>query len=369
MTRVLIIDDDIDVRDQIATVLLGAYYETHTAVDGQDGVDKALHNPPDLIVCDMMMPNMNGQEVLTELRKHNETATVPFIFLTAVEDRDTVRASMNLGADDYLFKPFQTSDLVRAVSTRLKRQREIVATVEDRLEVLKLRLARTVTHELRTPLGLIITSLQVMSAPNASLPPDEMNQMLELMKRGTDRLSHCIEQMVYATYLTTGVISPTSVAENGLKTVVKDLVEGAMNTAKQFTIREAQNVTLKITVDSEDNMYVKGDTSALRQALAELISNALTFSPRNGNVRISYKKIQDDVRITITDNGPGIPDDRLKEALDWFGQIDRETQEQQGLGLGLPLASQLIEMHGGSLEIRSILHKGTQAVVTLPLMS
>jgi two-component system, sensor histidine kinase and response regulator len=353
-------------RDQIATTLLAAFYETHTAVDGADGVDKALRNPPDLIICDMMMPNMNGQEVLVEVRQHPELASVPFIFLTAVDSINTMRESMNLGADDYLFKPFLPNELLNAVNTRLKYHRQIEATAEQQLEAIKLRLARTITHELRTPLSLIVTSLEAMSMPDMELSKEEAAEMLDTMNRGTKRLGHCIEQMVFATYLTTGVYTADSVARNAIASSVKELVDKAINSAKQFTIRQAEKVDIRLTADSDENVVIQCDPGAMKHALAELVSNALIFSPPGGNVRISYKRLQDDVRIMITDNGQGIPDQDLKEALDWFGQVNREMQEQQGMGLGLPLANQLIAMHNGSLEIRSIVGKGTRAIVTLP---
>jgi signal transduction histidine kinase len=366
MTRILIIDDDFDVRDQVATILLADFYETYTAVDGQDGVNKALQRPPDLIICDMMMPNMSGQEVLAELRKHPETSTIPFIFLTAVDTRDTVRESMNLGADDYLFKPFQVSDLRRTVSARLKHHREILATGEARLETLKLRLARMITHELRTPLSFIVTSLDIISMPGIEMSSEETGEVVQTMRRGANRLSHCIEQLIYVTYLTMGTYLSGTMEERGVSTSVKDMVAKAITSAQQFTLHPAENVTWSVTMDSEDDLFVKCDPNAIKQALAELISNALAFSPPGGNVRISYKRIQHDIRITITDNGEGIPDDNLKEALSWFGQVNRDETEQQGMGLGLPLANQLIAIHNGSLDIRSVPRKGTQVVVTLP---
>jgi two-component system sensor histidine kinase/response regulator len=365
MTRVLIIDDDLEMRDQIAATLLGAYYETHTAIDGRDGVNKALHTPPDLIVCDMMMPNMNGQEVLTELRAHPETAAVPFIFLTAVDERSRVRESMNLGADDYLFKPFLPNDLLTAVSTRLKQRQRVMESAEQQLEGLKLRLARMITHELRTPLSLIVSTLGVLSMDGVNLSPDEMGDMIGTMTNGASRLSHCIEQMVFVTYLTTNTFTPQAVAEHGLPVSTTELIGGAIKMANQFTVRPASNVSVK-WAETSDDLLVRCEPGALKQALAEIISNAMTFSPADGTVRILCKQDGNDARITVTDSGPGIPEGQLKEALSWFGQVNREFYEQQGMGLGLPLANQLVALHGGTMEIRSVVNKGTRVIVTLP---
>lgn len=366
MTRVLIIDDDFDVRDQVATTLLAAYYETYTAVDGQDGVAKALSHVPDLIICDMMMPNMNGQQVLETLRQHPETASIPFIFLTAVDTRTSVRESMDLGADDYLFKPFQVNELLKAVSARLKHHQQIMSTAEQQLELIKTRLARTITHELRTPVGLLVGSLQMLLWTKDEAFSQESLDMLNTMNYGANRLAHVVEQMVFATHLTTGLYSAQMIAEHGIPLEISELIQSAQKSAQQFTVRPAPNVSIKLT-ELQEAWYIKADPGSLKHALAEVISNALAFSPENGTVRISYKQIDHEVRITITDSGEGIPDDKLKEALSWFGQIDRDLKEQQGMGLGLPLAAQLFEIHGGSLEIHSIVGKGTQAVITLPI--
>jgi signal transduction histidine kinase len=366
MTRVLIIDDDLEMRDQIATTLLGAYYETYTAVDGQDGVNKALQSPPDLIVCDMMMPNMSGKEVLMELREHPETATVPFIFLTAVDSRDSVRQSMNLGADDYLFKPLMPGDLLTAVGTRLKQRQRVMENAEQQLEGLKLRLARMITHELRTPLSLIVSTLGILSMDEANFSQEEMDEMLGTMNSGAARLNHCIEQLVYTTHLTTHVFSRESFEAHALPVSTTELVGAAIKMAKQFTVREAERVSVKWH-ESSDDVMVRCEPGALKQAISEVISNAMTFSPPGGTVRILCKQDGNEVRISVTDSGPGIPETKLKEALTWFGQIDREYYEQQGMGLGLPLANQLVALHGGTLEIRSVADKGTRAIITLPI--
>lgn len=366
MTSILIIDDDLDVRDQVATTLLASYYETHTAIDGRDGIEKALSLLPDLIICDMMMPYMDGQSVLTELRQHQETASIPFIFLTAVDGRDTIRASMNLGADDYLLKPFTVTELQKSVSARLKRHQSIVTSTEQQLEDIKLRLARTITHELRTPVGLVSTALQMLQWELKDQLPQDALEIMQTMERGATRIAHVVEQMVYATHLTAGVYTTKSIAENSFSIEVSELLNAANKLARQFTNRQPDNVEVKI-VESKDALLIKADVGALKQALAELISNAIAFSPVGGIVRILYRRVDNEVRITITDSGHGIADSQLKDALAWFGQIDREKQEQQGMGMGLPLANQLITIHGGTLDVRSVIDKGTQAIVTLPL--
>ena len=121
MKKILIIEDNQDVRENTADILELANYEVCTAENGKEGVELAKKLNPDIILCDIMMPELDGYGVLKNLSKYKETATIPFIFLTAKTERTDLRKGMNLGADDYLTKPFEESELLEAVETRLKK--------------------------------------------------------------------------------------------------------------------------------------------------------------------------------------------------------------------------------------------------------
>lgn len=121
MKKILIIEDHDDVRENTAEILELARYEVATAENGKLGVEKALQDPPDLIICDIMMPVLDGYGVLHLLAKHEATAGIPFIFLSAKSEKTDVRKGMELGADDYLTKPFEGSELLKAVETRLRK--------------------------------------------------------------------------------------------------------------------------------------------------------------------------------------------------------------------------------------------------------
>jgi len=313
----------------------------------------------------MMMPKMNGQEVLAELRQHPETSAVPFIFLTAVDTRSTVRESMNLGADDYLLKPVEVDDLLNAVNARLKHHQRIISNVEQQLEALKLRMTRTITHELRTPIASVTQALDVL-VKYADQLPEEVHPLVDSMGYGTRRLNHCIEQMVFAMQLTTGVLSTETTFESGFPTPLRGLLESAIQMAKRFAVNVPPNVNVRL-YESPDDPLIRCNPTALKHAFAEVIANALVFSPENGAVRVGYKRADGEVRITVTDSGRGIPHDQLEEAMSWFAQVGRDFAEQQGMGMGLPLASQLVAIHGGSLDVRSVVGKGTQVIITLPV--
>jgi DNA-binding response OmpR family regulator len=125
MTKILVIEDEAPIRDKIVTVLKYENYEVIDARDGREGVSVAQEQLPDLIICDVLMPDMNGYSALAALRDDPETAIIPVIFLTAAASRADMRKGMELGADDYITKPYTVEELLAAVRTRLERQQSI----------------------------------------------------------------------------------------------------------------------------------------------------------------------------------------------------------------------------------------------------
>src|SRR6188474_2463150 len=119
--KILIIEDNVEVRENTSEILELAGYNVVTAPDGKVGVDLAQKEHPDLVICDIMMPELDGYGVLHILNKNAETAAIPFIFLTAKTEKTDIRKGMNLGADDYLTKPFDDTDLLNAIEARLRK--------------------------------------------------------------------------------------------------------------------------------------------------------------------------------------------------------------------------------------------------------
>jgi signal transduction histidine kinase len=141
----------------------------------------------------------------------------------------------------------------------------------------------------------------------------------------------------------------------------------AINSARSFAYR---NRDASIRLEERDrDALVRCHTPALRHAFAEIITNALNFSPEGREITISQWRASDSVWVSVVDAGPGIPEDQLERALQDYQQIDRESGEQQGMGLGLPLARRLLEVHGGTIELRSVVGKGTQVTIMLPTLS
>jgi two-component system sensor kinase len=367
MAKILVIEDEATLRGDIVDALNLSAFEVVSAPTGEVGLTLAAEHLPDLILCDVRMPGIDGFTVLEGIRQNASTAPIPFIFLTAQGDRESMRSGMTLGADDYITKPFSIEELVTAVESRLERRNTFVRDAESKLEQAKLRLTRMVTHELRTPLVNMNTVLDIVSRRMGALKPEELQQLLTSIDAGGRRLNHLVEQMVLVTQLESGFLQRATLPQKGGPAPLTDLVKGAISMGRRFSSNRG-DVQLKVE-SFEVDAQILCHAQPLKHALAELISNAINISPENGVVTLAGWRAGRAVWVTVTDCGRGMTKEEIAQAAELFSQVDREQHEQQGLGLGLPLAYQIITMHGGILEFQSEPGVGTQVQIGLPVMA
>jgi signal transduction histidine kinase len=365
--KILVIEDEAAILNNILEMLELEGFEVIGAENGLAGVRRAREHKPDLIICDITMPELDGYEVLVLLRSDPATVAIPFIFLTARADRPFMRHGMELGADDYLTKPFSLGELRSAVASRLERHQAILDATHKDLDQAKRTLIQLVAHELRTPLVSISAVTDILSRQSGNLSGGQLRELLDTLERGSQRLNRVVEQVILIIQLETGTLSQESIRQNGMPIQPSDLLIASVDLARRFAYHQPD---VSIKVDERDrDLAILGDIRALRHALAELITNALSFSPQGDQVSVAQWQADGRAWISIVDRGPGIPPDRLEQALKAFHQIERETREQQGIGLGLTLAKQVVEAHGGAFEINSVVDRGTQITVGLPVMS
>lgn len=365
MSRILVMEDEPNLRKNILDFLTLEGFEVLEASDGQIGVECARTHKPDLIVSDIAMPNMDGYKALLELRKDEQSANIPIIFLSAMSDRSFVRHGMELGADDYLTKPFSYSELLAAIQSRLNRQVIQETSAAKQLDSIKKRLARVVSHEMRTPVASILMVQNLLSAQLDSLETHEIRDILESLQMGSYRIYHLAEQLSLMTQLDTNTLSQKVVGEFGFPTPTWTVLIAAVNLARRFAYR---NPAGGVQVDEGDKAsLVVCNTPSLTHAIAEIIANALDYSPSGRDVKVSQWMCDARVYISITDCGAGMTEDQIKHALLEFEQIDRDRNEQQGLGLGLYVARRIVEAHRGQLEVASKPGSGTQITICLPL--
>ncbi|MCS6836905.1 MAG: response regulator [Anaerolineae bacterium] len=363
--KILLIEDETALRENVSEMLELEGFEVYSAVDGRDGVEIALRVHPDLIVCDIAMPEMDGYQVLKTLRAYEATLATPFIFLTARTDRSDVRQGMQLGADDYITKPFSHKELMEAIHARLTRRQALDEQAKRDVERIKRELTQMVSHELRTPLVSITMVQEYISSQLDQLSREELVDLLNILRGGSQRLSHLVEQMVMFTQLQTGILDRERVHKNAVLTDSWTLVVAGINLGRRFAYR---NPNLSIQAQEyAPGARVLCHPPTISHAIGELIANALDFSAEGQTINVYQWLDGQTVWVQVVDQGAGMPGERLEDALKPFVQINRERQEQQGMGLGLPLAKMVVEAHGGQLYLESALGQGTKASLSLPL--
>jgi two-component system, sensor histidine kinase and response regulator len=366
---ILIVEDNEFMRRMSRRHLEEAGFRVIEAENGAMGIRYASDYTPNLILCDLRMPDIEGYDVLRAVRAEKATALTPFIFLTSTHDPVARRRGMELGADDFLTKPVHYKDLLFAIHSQLEKYDHMFRVYHDQREALRQtqrQLSLMVAHELRTPLVSIKMAHDIMRWKLEQLSQEDMAELLLTMDGGIRRLRHLVEQMVLITQLETGILTYEAIVlENPIIMQTYDLLSSAIDLAREFDYRGSK---VRVKLDERDRFTaVICHPASLRHALAELVNNAITFSPSEGEVLISQWKAESSIWVSIVDRGVGMSSENLALAFKGFRQIDRERHEQQGMGMGLPLAKGIIEVHGGTLEVNSVVGQGTQVIIRLPL--
>jgi signal transduction histidine kinase len=366
MTKILIIEDNASIRENILEMLIQQGFEVFEAENGQIGLELALKHLPDLILCDVIMPELDGYGVLEKLRQNSETATIPFIFLTALSDRIDARKAMELGADDYVTKPCSLKSILKAVNAQLKKQSQRQKESEIKLEELKENISYFLPHEIRTPLNGILGCSTLLMSEWQELEELEIEEMLDSIANSAKRLYRLMQNFLLYKELK-AIASNTQKIErlrgDRTNTVAQYIAEVAVAIAKEA--KREKDLQLELT-SSDRSILIA--SNMLRKLLEELISNAFKFSPSGTQVKICSSFLERNFILSVTDRGRGITPEQI-ERVGAYVQFDRKIYEQQGSGLGLIIAKSIAEIYGGSLQIESIPNQETKVDVYLPLLA
>ncbi len=362
MRKILVIEDDEPVRAGILALLEAEDFDVIDAENGRVGVQFAQKHLPDLILCDLMMPELDGHSVLKLLRQTPVTATIPFIFLTAKAAKEDRRQGMELGADDYLVKPVISKELLGAIATRLEKHSTIQQQSEAKLRSLRSSITLSLPHELHTPLNGILGLSALLIEEHPLLEATEILEMAGIIHSSGQRLYRLIQNFLLYAQLEITAADPEQVKvlrsqrTNFSEIVIKEV---ALRKAKQACREDDLQLELQDTVVqiSEDN---------LKKIAEELIDNALKYSPTGTPIRITGIHSVNVLLLSVTDYGRGMTAEQITN-LGAYMQFERKNYEQQGSGLGLIIARRLAELHGGDLKIESILGEQTIVQVALPL--
>jgi two-component system, sensor histidine kinase and response regulator len=362
MTTILVIEDETLLREEILDTLHFEQYQVLGAPDGRAGLELARQHIPNLIICDIVMPELDGHGVLYELRHEVSTATIPFIFLTAKSDKSDLRAGMELGADDYLTKPFTREELLAAISTQLEKKATVTTLTEQKLDSFRDQILSALPHELRTPLVSILGFSELLMIDAGSMAAADITQIAKSIFNGATRLHHLIEN--YLLYIEIGFIARDPAWIEKLRN--HETVSPApviKQCARAVAQRAGRESDLQLVLGEMGTLQMFN--GYLEKIIDELLDNAFKFSKPGMSVRLTTSTDFKGTHIEISDHGRGFTPEQILQ-VGAYVQFDRKFYEQQGSGMGLIIAQQLVELHGGQLTIQSALGKGTVIRIELP---
>jgi two-component system, sensor histidine kinase and response regulator len=357
--KILVIEDAADLRDDLIEMLTLDGYQTYGAENGVLGVKAAQTIIPDLIVCDIMMPEMDGYDVLLSIRREPETAGIPFIFLTARTEHIDRRQGMVLGADDYLTKPFDVDKLLVSIHAQLDKRDRANAAAKARQDQLRESIVTALPHELRTPLNTIIGFSEMLQSEAQYLKPDQVASWAGHVHTAAHRLYHLVENYLYYVRLQVAVQQNTAPEIHEKLDDLRGAIEQqALSLAQKY--KRQNDVVISLDPCPALSMDYK---DGLKMA-EELIDNGLKFSKTGQVVNVTGKRDGDCYILTVEDKGRGMTPDQVKN-IGGFIQFERWLHEQQGMGLGLIVVKLLAEIYNADLQIDGKANEGT--LVTLRL--
>jgi signal transduction histidine kinase len=360
VARIVLIDDEEALREAFAEILSGAGHETVLAATGLEGLEAVRRARPDLVICDVNMPGLDGYGVLEALRGDPLLSSIPFLFLTGLDAPDRVRMGMNLGADDYVVKPVASQELLAAVAARLARreagQREARRQVDD----MRRGVAMLLPHELRTPLTTIIGCAEALREFHQTMSGPAIEEMAEAIAKGAQRLHRLTEN-----YLLYAGLELERLAHSGTSTRPLTGDCGAADVRAPALAQAAERGREQDLRLELGEVAVPVAAPYLRKIVSELLDNALKFSAAGSEVRVALGGTGSAVVLEVADSGRGMTPEQIAE-VGAFRQFDRALFEQQGSGLGLVLVRAMIEASGGQLELASPPAGGTRARARWP---
>ena len=363
MPRLVVIDDDRAFREMLQEALTAEGYEVRVAADGPAGLALAREWKPDLVLCDLHMEGVSGHDVLRTLRRDELTASVPVVFLTGDSTDATQRQTMELGADDFLAKPFKHAELLRTIQARLARREQVRQETERRFAELRAGIAHSVPHEFLTPLTAVIGLSSLLVDEGPELPHDLTHEAaVEILSAGR-RLHRLVEKFLLFTELELLVRSPDVKAGRQAPRATVDAAAIVAEAAPRWASLRGRGNDLQLSAPGP--MHVRMSRDHLTALVGELVENACTFSDAGTPVRVALVRRRDGCFLTVANQGLGMTREQI-EGLGAFVQFERRRMEQPGTGLGLAIVVRIAELAAGAVRIESTPGAETTATVRIP---
>ncbi|MBI2510468.1 MAG: hybrid sensor histidine kinase/response regulator [Opitutae bacterium] len=358
MSLIQIVEDDLPLAATLAAGLESRGYRAVCSANAADAMEQARRQRPDLLLCDINMPRRNGHQLLRDFRADPALADCQIVLMTGNAMHAQPRAGMDLGADDFLLKPFTLDTLANCVAARLERAGHQRRAEERLLRELRASLGETLPHELFTPLGGIIGFSEMLAEESRTKNQDDAHSAAHHILRSGERLHRTLRN--YLAVLGLGAGDSNSSVETLAAASVGQVIARGVRTA---AVRRERTADVVLELSPAPLRATPDDLTVI---VDELTDNALKFSPRGSPVRVNVAEDAGRLTLTFIDRGRGLTASQI-QAIGMFRQFDRRKFEQQGLGLGLAVVRQALHRLDGELKFASAVGEGTTVQVHLPI--
>lgn len=357
--NILVVDDTPANLQLLVNMLKQRGYKTRPVPSGELALRAARASPPDLILLDVTMPGMNGYEVCAQLKEDPKLRDIPVLFISALNDTEDKLRAFQSGGVDYVTKPFQLEEVDARVRTHLALRRHEVRLQQNydrlrELERLRDSLTHMVVHDMRSPLLALQLTLPLVQQAIAARDATSA-EMLGQASTSVAQLVEMATQMLDVSRMEAGQMK-LECHPADLGHIARDALAGLKVLAG----------TRRFTLDVPAPAPVSCDVDIVRRVIGNLVGNALKFTTNTGAVAVTVAVTAQRIRLTVTDDGPGIAPENHRRIFEKFGQVEGK-QSRLGTGLGLTFARMAVEAHRGEIGVESELGKGSTFWFTLPL--
>ena len=362
--KILIVDDVVSNVLLLKILLTNEKFQVCTASNGNMCIEVAKKEHPDLILLDVMMPDISGFDAAVILKKDPETQEIPIIFLTALNNPSDLVHGFQVGANDFLTKPFNKEELVMRVMHQISlvaAKRIIIQQNEELRRTISNRdkMYSVIAHDLRSPMASIRMVLNlVVNAISPDAIGPELFELIDKANRESEETHDLLDNLLKWTKSQTGRLN---VVYQDLD--LNDIVPGVVDIF--MMIAETKKIKLEY-IPAAETLTVRADNDMMKTVIRNFLSNAIKFSNEGSSIEVMVTRKDDFAKISIRDHGVGIAPDRLA-GLFHKGETTYGTGGEEGSGLGLQLCADFARKNGGDVEVESTLGEGSTFSVLVPL--
>jgi len=362
--KILVVDDNQDNIDLIVYFLRPLNYKIFVAMDGEDAVEKTITENPDIILLDIMLPKLDGFQVCERIKKNPKTQFIPIVMITALKELKDKIHSLEVGADDFISKPFENIELVTRVKSllRLKKYHDELAEKNKalvRMDQFKEDLAHLLVHDMRNPIFVIQGNLQMMDMGISGESTSVFKKYLDRIDRSTQHLLRMVQNLIDIAKIEDGTMPLNKEAFR-----VNDIVTQCVKKIMDYPEHAKKTIAVKL---DETIPYCSFDTSVFDRVLDNLLTFSITNVTTTGHVAITTTFQNNILEICLEDDGIQIPVKFQDLIFSKVGQLEVKNEGYRvGRGLALTYSKLAIEAHGGTIELDKMQKVGNKFTIKLP---